>query len=173
LAEEGFCVDSSIFPVRHDRYGIPDANPAPHYWQLPAGRLLEFPPSVMPVGRFRLPVAGGGYFRLLPSAVTHRAVRSCNRRALPFMFYVHPWELDPDQPVIKGVGLTSRARHRVNLRRTESKLRSLLSQFRFGTISEALKHAAPVDEGRSTCGGLSRQSAPPAVAESVLAAASS
>jgi polysaccharide deacetylase family protein (PEP-CTERM system associated) len=142
LAEEGFTIDSSIYPVRHDRYGIPGAAVEPHYLQLSAGPLLEFPPSVMPLGRYRLPVAGGGYFRLYPKSLTHLAVRRCNESGLPFMFYIHPWEVDPEQPRIAGVGWKSRARHYVNLRHTGAKLNWLLGRVRFGSIGEVMRQPA-------------------------------
>jgi polysaccharide deacetylase family protein (PEP-CTERM system associated) len=141
LVDEGFLADSSIFPVRHDRYGMPNAATEPHYIELRAGRLLEFPPSVLPLGRYRLPVAGGGYFRLLPKGVTYHAVRRCNRHRAPFMFYIHPWELDPAQPRVHGVGWKARARHYVNLRRTETKLRWLLNHASFGPMAMALRQA--------------------------------
>jgi len=147
LAEEGFQVDSSIFPVRHDRYGMPNAATGPHCFVLPQGRLLEFPPSVLPLGRYRLPVAGGGYFRLLPKSVTSHAVRRCNREKSPFMFYIHPWELDPHQPRVHGVGWKARARHYVNLHSTETKLRWLLKQASFGSMSAVLNQATwPVND---------------------------
>ncbi len=142
LAEEGFLIDSSIYPVRHDRYGMPNAPTDPHYLELSKGRLFEFPPSVLPLGRYRLPVAGGGYFRLYPKSVTYHAVRRCNRRNIPFMFYLHPWELDAEQPRVRGIGWKSHARHYVNLRHTEAKLRWLLERVRFAPIDAVLKQAS-------------------------------
>jgi polysaccharide deacetylase family protein (PEP-CTERM system associated) len=142
LAEEGFEIDSSIYPVVHDRYGIHNARVDPHFWEFDGGRLLEFPPSVFGIAGLRLPVGGGGYFRLYPRSVTLRAIRAANRRGRPFMFYIHPWELDPEQPRMRGVGWKSRARHYVNLARTESRLNWLLDRVRFGSISEALAHSA-------------------------------
>jgi polysaccharide deacetylase family protein (PEP-CTERM system associated) len=146
IAEEGFEVDSSIFPVRHDRYGMPEARTEPHVLRGPNWELLEFPPSVLPLGRYHLPVAGGGYFRALPRAVTYHAIRCCNRRKLPFMFYIHPWELDYEQPRVPGVGWKSRTRHFLNLRRTEEKLHWLLGKVRFGTLGQALNCASPALE---------------------------
>ncbi|MGC1273670.1 MAG: XrtA system polysaccharide deacetylase [Planctomycetaceae bacterium] len=138
LAEEGFTLDSSIFPVHHDRYGMPGANRDIHQVERPAGSLTEFPPSVYRIGGMNLPVAGGGYFRLLPLAVTLHAIRRTNDdHGRPFMFYIHPWELDPDQPRLPG-RLRSRWRHYQNLRTTEPKLIRLLQACRFGSATDAL-----------------------------------
>lgn len=143
LIEEGFTLDSSIFPVRHDRYGFPGANRFLHRLDRPSGTLTEFPPSTLRVGRTNLPVAGGGYFRLLPLAITRQAIRRTNlRHGEPFMFYIHPWELDPDQPRLPG-RVRSRLRHYQNLASTERKLDNLLAHVRFGTVSDAVAaHAA-------------------------------
>lgn len=141
LAEEGFEIDSSIYPVRHDRYGIPGAAAGPHQIDTAAGPIWEFPPSVVRIGRASLPVSGGGYFRLYPLAVTFAALRQINRRGRPFMFYVHPWEIDPGQPRLSAGSRLSRFRHRVNLRSTEQKLDRLLGRLPFGTLSEALADA--------------------------------
>ncbi len=139
LAELGFRYDSSIFPIRHDRYGIPGAARRPHWLRGPGGAsLLEFPLSTKDLGFLRLPVAGGGYFRLLPYAVTRRALASINRsEGIPFIFYLHPWEIDPDQPRIRASRL-SRFRHYTNLAKCESMLNRLLGEFRFGTVCESL-----------------------------------
>jgi polysaccharide deacetylase family protein (PEP-CTERM system associated) len=170
LAEEGFRVDASIFPVRHDRYGMRDAPCEPHAYDLPAGRVEEFPASVLSVAGCRLPASGGGYFRLYPLALTLAAARQANRRGRPFMFYIHPWEIDPDQPRVPGVGWKSRLRHYVNLSRVEGKLARLLAALPFGTLTDALRQAqqpmaaeSGVDDGpgpMATC----RQVAEPTVA---------
>ena len=139
LVEEGHEIDSSIFPIHHDRYGVPGASPCIHQVETPKGTLWEFPPPVRQWGKFHLPVGGGGYFRLYPLWWTKRCLRQVNRaEARPFVLYVHPWEIDPEQPIVHGVSLRSRFRHRVNLRRTESRLDNLLSSFRFASISEVL-----------------------------------
>lgn len=139
LVEEGFRVDSSVFPVHHDRYGIPGAKPRPHSLATAAGPLAEFPPSVVRFAGMNLPVGGGGYFRLYPLAWTLYCLRRINRRQKqPFMFYVHPWEIDPDQPRIHAASRPARFRHYVNLRKNERKLDGLLRQFRFGRICDAL-----------------------------------
>lgn len=142
LGEQGFEYDSSIFPTHHDFYGIPEAPRGPHRLALPGGgTLLEFPPSTVRLGRVNLPVAGGGYFRILPLAITRWAIRRVNREGLPFLFYLHPWEIDPGQPRFK-VGLKSRFRHYTNIASCERKLNALLAEFPMGTIGDALK--APV-----------------------------
>jgi len=139
LAEAGFAYDSSIFPVHHDRYGIPDAERNPHRMATPGGRwIVEWPLAVASVLGFRLPVAGGGYFRLLPYALSRWGLASINRRdRRPFIFYLHPWEIDPGQPRVR-VGWLSRFRHYTNLDKCEARLRRLLGDFRFGTARDSL-----------------------------------
>jgi polysaccharide deacetylase family protein (PEP-CTERM system associated) len=139
LAAEGFRFDSSIFPVRHDRYGIPGADPAIHRFETPAGPLWEFPASVVRIAGLNVPVAGGGYFRLYPLRWSLHCLAKINEKyRRPFVFYVHPWELDPDQPRL-GVGSRlSRFRHYVNLASTEKKLDNLLGKFTFGSLSDAI-----------------------------------
>lgn len=138
LVEAGFTYDSSIFPVRHDRYGIPDSPRWPHRLNTPLGReLIEFPLSTAQLGSYRLPVAGGGYFRIFPYRVTSWAVRQVNAQGRPFIFYLHPWEVDPGQPRVR-VNLLSRFRHYTNLRVCEARLRRLLDEFDFGTVADVL-----------------------------------
>lgn len=137
LCAEGFESDSSIFPVYHDRYGIPDAQPHPHRYVGPHGGLWEFPPTVYPLGRFNLPVSGGGYFRLYPAWWTAHCFRRINQGGWPCVFYLHPWEIDPDQPRLPCPWRT-RVRHYLNLSRTRPRLEWLLTQFRFGTLSDSL-----------------------------------
>jgi len=140
LVEAGFVYDSSVFPVHHDRYGVPDAPPEPHRAIGPAGRiLLEIPPLTLRVGsRTNVPVGGGGYLRLLPVRAVAYAIRRTERRGLPAMIYLHPWELDPDQPILP-MGRLSRWRHRVNLGRTAAKLGWLLTRFRFHSVRQCLE----------------------------------
>lgn len=142
LIDLGFRYDSSIFPIRHDRYGIPGANPRPAALTAPSGRtLVEFPMSAASYLGVRVPVSGGGYFRLLPYAVTRSGLRQINEAGgRPFTFYLHPWEVDPDQPRVR-VGWVSRFRHYNNLRRCEPRLRRLLQDFRFGTMRQVLEGA--------------------------------
>jgi polysaccharide deacetylase family protein (PEP-CTERM system associated) len=138
LAETGFAYDSSIFPIRHDRYGIPGAVDAPHRLETREGHtLVEFPLSTAAVFGYRLPIAGGGYFRLYPYAMTRAGLRQINRRQQPFIFYLHPWEIDPGQPRVAASWL-SRFRHYNNLHKCEPRLRKLLGHFRFGTAWEVL-----------------------------------
>lgn len=138
LIEAGFRYDSSIFPVVHDRYGIPDAPRFPHRRKTPSGgEITEFPMSTMTVLGRRLPVAGGGYFRLFPYRVTRRAIARINEERQPAMVYLHPWEFDPDQPRLP-VGPLTRFRHLVNVGKTESRLRRLLGEVSFAPASEVL-----------------------------------
>jgi polysaccharide deacetylase family protein (PEP-CTERM system associated) len=139
LVEAGFRYDSSIFPIVHDRYGIPDAFRFPH--RLAAGpgmEIGEFPLSTVARLGWRFPVAGGGYFRLLPYALTRRALRHLNEReGQPGIVYLHPWEVDPDQPRLP-VGWLTQFRHSVNVRSAESKMRRLLREFRFAPVRDVL-----------------------------------
>jgi polysaccharide deacetylase family protein (PEP-CTERM system associated) len=139
LVELGFGYDSSIFPVRHDRYGIPGGSRQPYQRRTPSGQsLVEFPLTTVELGRYRLPVSGGGYFRLFPYFLSRMALASVNRREQrPFIFYLHPWEVDPDQPRVE-TGWLSRFRHYNNLERCEPRLRQLLADFEFGTVAEVL-----------------------------------
>jgi len=137
LAEEGFASDSSIVPARHDRYGILGAECGLHDISTAAGPLREFPPSVAQLAGMSLPIGGGGYFRLYPWAMTYLLQQQV-QRTRPLMFYVHPWEIDPDQPSIRMASRTCRFRHYVNLNTTYPKLERLLDTFRFGTMSEAI-----------------------------------
>jgi len=139
LVEEGFRYDSSIFPMHHDHYGIPGAPTEPYVLTTPNGaRLVEFPISVLRWHGVTIPVAGGGYFRLFPYALTRWALRKINEARQPFVFYLHPWEIDPGQPRIEGAGWKSRFRHYQNLTRCESRLEQLLGDFAFSTAEDVL-----------------------------------
>ena len=140
LVELGFRYDSSIFPIRHDRYGIPGAAAEPGTVIAPSGAtLIEFPMSAATFLGVKVPVSGGGYFRLLPYALTRRGLRQVNERyGRPFTFYLHPWEVDPGQPRVR-VGWLSRFRHYTNLDRCEPRLRRLLAEFRFAPMREVLR----------------------------------
>ena len=139
LCEAGFQYDSSIFPMRHDRYGIPDANPLPHVLTAPGGgKLVEFPISVLRYARATIPVAGGGYFRLFPYAFTRWALGEINRRGQEFVFYIHPWEVDPTQPRVRNIGALSRFRHYLNLNSCQKRLDRLLADFTFDTMHSVL-----------------------------------
>jgi polysaccharide deacetylase family protein (PEP-CTERM system associated) len=142
LAEEGFQVDSSIFPIHHDRYGIPGAERNLHRMMTPVGPLWEFPPSVARFAGLNVPVCGGGYFRLYPLPWTLYCLRRINRTRQPFICYVHPWEVDPGQPRIHAASRISRFRHYVNLGSNEQKLDRLLRRFRFGRVCDVIAQAA-------------------------------
>jgi polysaccharide deacetylase family protein (PEP-CTERM system associated) len=133
LEELGFDYDSSVFPVRHDLYGIPGASRLP--FRVASGRLLEVPLTTVKVLGQHLPCAGGGYFRLLPYAAFRWAVRRANREGLPAVFYMHPWEIDPEQPRIDAPW-RSRFRHYTNLHRTAARLEALLSDFQWASMEE-------------------------------------
>ncbi len=137
LAELGFKYDSSIFPVRNWRYGIPDWEPEPTRIDTPNGTLYEFPITVRPLLGRRIPVGGGAYFRLYPFAVTAANFRWAERAGRPVVFYLHPWELDPNHPRIP-FHWRARLTHYANLRSTEPKLARLLADFRFGPLGEVL-----------------------------------
>jgi polysaccharide deacetylase family protein (PEP-CTERM system associated) len=141
LVEEGYQFDSSIYPIRHDRYGIPSWQRHIHVITRSAGRLVELPGSTVRHLGTNLPIGGGGYFRLLPYWWTRRGIQALNHdEQRPAIFYLHPWEIDPDQPRLNA-GALSRQRHYYNLNRTEARLRRLLKEFRFGTIEEVLSRA--------------------------------
>ena len=139
LIDLGFQYDSSVFPIRHDRYGIPGAAPEPGVLLAPSKRgLVEFPMSAASFMGVQVPVSGGGYFRILPYWVTRTGLRQINEtHARPFTFYLHPWEVDPGQPRVK-VGWFSRFRHYTNLDRCEARLERLLTEFSFGPMRNVL-----------------------------------
>jgi len=139
LIEEGFTYDSSIFPIMHDIYGMPDAPRFPHDISRPAGIIREFPISTLQIGSVRVPVGGGGYLRLLPATLFRRVFNRINcRDRQPAVLYFHPWEIDPRQPRVAGASARSRFRHYLNLDRMEQKLCILLSSLRFAPMAEVL-----------------------------------
>jgi polysaccharide deacetylase family protein (PEP-CTERM system associated) len=141
LAEEGFRIDSSIFPVRHDLYGMPDSNRFPHWRK----GIFEFPPTTFRWAQNNFGIAGGGYLRLLPYSFTRWAIRKINEvEGQPVMVYFHPWELDPDQPRIVAP-LRSRLRHYTNLRGMQKKVECLLKDFRFSIVSEVCKKPMAIE----------------------------
>lgn len=138
LVEEGYSFDSSIYPIRHDRYGIPDWPRHIACLERAGGRLWELPGSTVRHLGMNMPMGGGGYFRLLPYGWTSAGIRRLNHvEGRPAIFYLHPWEIDPAQPRLNA-GFVSRFRHYRNLDQTESRLVQLLQEFRFGTIGEVL-----------------------------------
>ncbi len=152
LIDEGFVYDSSIFPVHHDIYGMPNARRFPHTIKRTNGVILEFPLTTWPLKAFgheyRLAVAGGGYLRLLPIGLISHALKQINTQEhQPFVLYFHPWEIDPDQPRIPDVPLKSRFRHYVNLHKTKDKLRTLFAEFPMGTMENVLQNALPSQKG--------------------------
>lgn len=135
LIEEGFQYDSSIFPIHHDRYGLPSAQRFPHIIKRPRGTIIEFPPSTYQVFGQNIPVAGGGYLRFFPLHITRNAIKNINEKEKKIaIIYIHPWEIDVDQPRLKSC-LSSRLRHYINLRSTSFKLKNLLSDFDFKPLN--------------------------------------
>lgn len=138
LIEEGYTYDASIFPIHHDRYGLPSAPRHIHTITRSAGTLWEVPGSTTRVSGMNLPIAGGGYFRLLPYGWTRLGIARVNRlERQPVVFYIHPWELDPEQPRLPASQLT-RLRHYRNLSETVPRLERLLGEFRFDSIGSIL-----------------------------------
>lgn len=146
LAQEGFRYDSSVFPIRHDRYGAPDRPVGIYRVETAAGPIWEFPPAVCRIAGLKAPCAGGGYFRLYPLGLTIWLLRTIEREGRPFVFYVHPWELDPQQPRLPG-DLLSRFRHYWNLSATARRLEALLERFSFAPLGEVMeKYISNQDE---------------------------
>ena len=134
LAECGYRYSSSVAPVRHDLYGIPDASR--FAWRDPSG-ITEIPISTVRFGGHNLPCGGGGFFRLYPYAVSRWCLRRVNQRdAMPGIFYMHPWELDQAQPRPRGLSMKTRFRHYLNLHRLPARLEALLSDFRWRRMDE-------------------------------------
>ena len=129
MSEAGYKYSSSIYPIRHDHYGIPDGPRFAH--QIRPG-LLEVPVATIRMLSKNLPAGGGGYFRLLPYAVSRWSIRRINTvDRKPAMFYFHPWELDPDQPRVAGITAKTRFRHYLNLHRMQPRISRLLADFRW------------------------------------------
>jgi polysaccharide deacetylase family protein (PEP-CTERM system associated) len=142
LVEEGYRYDSSLFPVRRSGYGFAGGARDPHRLQRAAGLLDELPPATLEFGPAIVPAGGGAYFRLLPYEMARAAFIAAERRGAPATFYIHPWELDPDQPRL-DVPLTTRIRHYGGLRNTAARLERLLLEFRFQTIAQTLDLGQP------------------------------
>jgi len=161
LAEAGFVYDSSIFPIYHDYYGIPQAQKRPFFLYLGGQDLMrqimgteapkpyspeehgtagivEFPLTILHLCRVNLPVAGGGYFRFYPYFFTRWALKRVEKENRPFIFYLHPWEISPKLPRVRGVALRSRLRTNINLTSTRKKLERLLKDFRFLPVKDVL-----------------------------------
>lgn len=141
LQRAGYRYSSSIYPVKHDHYGMPEA---PRFAHPVRDGLLEVPPTTVRLFDRNLPSGGGGYFRLLPYPVSRWLLRQVNRRdAQPAIFYMHPWEIDPGQPRIEGIDLKTRFRHYVNIGRTEERLARLLRDFRWGRMDTIFLPQSP------------------------------
>jgi polysaccharide deacetylase family protein (PEP-CTERM system associated) len=141
LADLGILFDSSIFPVINYRYGIPQAPRFP-YWTMTknGSKILEFPISTLRILGKNIPIAGGAYFRIFPYQFTKAGIKSLNRKNKPVIFYLHPWEIDPEHPKIKlprRISLT----HYYNLSQTETKFKKLLRDFRFIPLKKVLEDA--------------------------------
>ncbi|MGZ8216999.1 XrtA system polysaccharide deacetylase [Methylomagnum sp.] len=144
LGELGFRYSSSIYPVKHDLYGMPEA---PRFGFQPSGAagLLELPVTTVKLGERNFPCGGGGYFRLLPYGVSRWAMRRVNKQdGQACIFYFHPWEIDPDQPRQKNINMKTRFRHYLNLSRMEGRLVRLLNDFRWDTMANVF-----LDSGES------------------------
>ena len=141
IAEAGYRYSSSIYPIRHDHYGAPDA---PRFAHEVRPGLLELPVATVRMMSANWPAGGGGYFRLLPYALSRWSIRRINSRdRQPAMFYFHPWELDPDQPRVPGPGAKTRFRHYVNLRKTAPRLTRLLRDFRWSRVDRVFLNGRP------------------------------
>lgn len=162
LAEEGYQYDSSIFPIHHDRYGIPTAPRFPFLINLEGGinikfnmstefnsqmvnnlreadAIVEFPMSTGDYFGINTPISGGGYMRLLPYSVMKAGLRRINKTEnRPFVFYIHPWEIDPDQPRFPNIPFSTRFRHYINLDKTIKKIKMLLLDFKFSSMKDSL-----------------------------------
>jgi polysaccharide deacetylase family protein (PEP-CTERM system associated) len=142
LAQAGYQYSSSVYPIKHDHYGMPDS---PRFaYKLPSG-LIEIPVTTVRMGERNLPSSGGGYFRLLPYPVSRWLLRRVNREDRESaVFYFHPWEIDEGQPRVAGIDAKTRFRHYVNIPRMESRLRQLLVDFRWGRMDQIFLARATV-----------------------------
>ncbi len=136
LSEAGFQYSSSVYPVKHDLYGIPDA-PRFAYHPLDGQSLLEVPITTLPINKKNLPCGGGGFFRFYPYALSRWAIGRINlKEQQAAIFYFHPWEIDPEQPRQKNIPLKTRFRHYLNLSRMEQRLEQLLTDFNWDTMEK-------------------------------------
>jgi len=132
IGQAGYQYSSSVYPIRHDHYGMPDA---PRFLFESHPGLMEVPITTLRVLNANLPVGGGGYFRLLPYGLSRWLIRRVNRQdKKPAVFYFHPWELDPEQPRVPGISAKTRFRHYINLKHTERRLRRLLVDFKWNRV---------------------------------------
>jgi polysaccharide deacetylase family protein (PEP-CTERM system associated) len=152
LAEAGYTYSSSVAPLRHDHYGWPEA-PRYAFRPLPDAALIELPVTVAQFGARRL-ATGGGFFRLLPAALTDFAVRQVNAEGQPAVFYFHPWEIDPGQPRVGNAPLKSRLRHYTRLGAMAGKLRALITRHRWGRVDAVIARCAPAPAGVQANGAI-------------------
>lgn len=145
LLETGYRYDSSLFPIHRPDYGFPDIPPLPFIMHRENGELMEFPLTTLRIGRQHIPAAGGGYIRHFPYAIIRKAFRQKSRNAISAVFYIHPWEVDPDQPRIEA-GTITRVRHYRNLHKTLPRLERLLSEFKFTSIAKRLGESTVIDD---------------------------
>jgi len=143
LAELGFTYDSSIYPIHHDRYGMPGAPRAPFRIRTASGSLTEYPLTTFRVAGHSFPVGGGGYLRLLPTWYTSIGIKRAHSDGLPIITYIHPWEIDPEQPRLP-IKFLSKLRHYVNLSRTYDRLARMLQVEAFTSFRES--HLAEMAE---------------------------
>lgn len=136
LLELEFTYDSSIYPIRHDRYGMPGAPRSPFRFQTPSGPITEFPITTFRLAGHNLPVGGGGYLRLLPRFYTRMGLKRVQKEGVPVVIYIHPWEVDPEQPTLP-VSLKSRLRHYTNLSRTFDRFQSVLQAGKYTSFRES------------------------------------
>ena len=140
LQQAGYRYSSSIYPIRHDHYGMPDA---PRFAHRAGGGLIEVPITTLRMFGRNLPSSGGGYFRLRPYALSRWMLRRVNAAdGQPAVFYFHPWEIDPGQPRIPGIDRKTRFRHYLNIDRMEARLQSLLGDFKWGRMDQLFLHPA-------------------------------
>ena len=140
IERAGYRYSSSVYPIRHDHYGTPDA---PRFTHDVREGLLEMPVTTMRLFGRNWPAGGGGYFRLMPYAMSRWLLRRVNRvDQQPAIFYFHPWEIDAEQPRVPGIDAKTRFRHYLNLHRMERRLRQLLFDFEWGRVDEVLLEAA-------------------------------
>lgn len=139
LAEEGYTYSSSVYPVVHDHYGIPDA---PRFRYQTSAGIDEIPLSTLPMFGKNLPISGGGYFRLYPYMLTRWAVnRFVARDTQPYIFYMHPWEIDPEQPRVANISVKTRFRHYLNLKRVNWRFNRLLSDFEWSSMADIFEYS--------------------------------
>jgi polysaccharide deacetylase family protein (PEP-CTERM system associated) len=140
MAEAGYRYSSSLYPIKHDHYGVPDA---PRFAHEVRPGLMEIPIATVRLLGRNLPAGGGGYFRLLPYALSRWSIRRVNTvDRMPAMFYFHPWEIDPEQPRVDGASAKSRFRHYVNLSRMQARLTRLVADFRWSRVDRVFLSGA-------------------------------